>query len=139
MSEPFDLDPQLKRDTLPVCDLMLSSLRLMNDARFPWMILVPRRAGVNELLDLSFDDRHRLLDETAQVAEAIRVVLKPKKLNIAAIGNVVAQLHVHIVARFIDDSAWPRPVWGIGNPVPYSDDAAAALIDALTHSLGSTC
>ncbi|MGE5538846.1 MAG: HIT domain-containing protein [Gemmatimonas sp.] len=139
MTETFCLDPQLERDTLPACELMLSSVRLMNDARFPWMILVPRRPGVHELLDLSFDDRHRLLDETAQVAEALRVVVKPRKLNIAAIGNVVAQLHVHVIARFADDAAWPRPVWGIGTATPYSKDASAALLQSLMHALGSTC
>ena len=137
MTEPFKLDPQLERDTLPACDLALSTVRLMNDARYPWVILVPRRAGVSEFIDLSSDDRHRLLDETTQVAEALRALCKPTKLNIAAIGNIVTQLHVHVVARFADDAAWPRPVWGIGSAVPYARAASDALTESLLGALKS--
>jgi diadenosine tetraphosphate (Ap4A) HIT family hydrolase len=134
-SDSFALDSQLARDTLPACELALSTVRLMNDSRYPWLILVPRRAGVSEVIDLSLEDRHLLLDEIARVAEALRVVCTPKKLNIAAIGNIVAQLHVHVVARFADDAAWPRPVWGVGSAVPYSAATSAAFIASVTRAL----
>jgi diadenosine tetraphosphate (Ap4A) HIT family hydrolase len=136
MTDVFALDPQLERDTLPACDFALSTVRLMNDARYPWLIVVPRRVGASEVIDLSSDDRHRLLDETTRVAEALRSLCKPKKLNIAAIGNIVTQLHVHVVARFADDAAWPRPVWGIGTAVPYSDATASAFIASFLRALG---
>jgi diadenosine tetraphosphate (Ap4A) HIT family hydrolase len=135
MTASFTLDPQLARDTLPVCDLALSTVRLMNDSRYPWLILVPRIAGVSEVIDLSSDHRHRLLDETTRVAEALRAICKPKKLNIAAIGNVVAQLHVHVIARFVDDAAWPRPVWGLGSAVPYTG-ATSTLVASVVRALG---
>jgi diadenosine tetraphosphate (Ap4A) HIT family hydrolase len=136
MTDAFALDPQLERDTLPVCDLALSTVRLMNDSRYPWMILIPRRTDVSEIVDLTSNERHLLLDETSRVAEALRTQCTPKKLNIAAIGNIVAQLHVHVVARFAEDAAWPRPVWGIGTAVPYSDAASAAFIDSFARALG---
>jgi diadenosine tetraphosphate (Ap4A) HIT family hydrolase len=136
MTDAFALDPQLERDTLPVCDLALSTVRLMNDSRYPWMILIPRRVGVSEVIDLTSNDRHLLLDETFRVAEALRSLCTPKKLNIAAIGNIVAQLHVHVVARFAEDAAWPRPVWGIGTAVPYGNAASAAFIESFARALG---
>ncbi|HTI88194.1 MAG TPA: HIT family protein [Alphaproteobacteria bacterium] len=136
MTDAFALDPQLERDTLPICDLALSAVRLMNDSRYPWLILVPRRANVSEVIDLTSNDQHLLLDETSRVAEALRTACTPKKLNIAAIGNIVAQLHVHVVARFADDGAWPQPVWGVGTAVPYGDAAATAFIDTITRALG---
>lgn len=130
----FSLDPRLAADTLPVCDFALSSVRLMNDSRFPWLILVPRRANASELFDLEPADRLRLWDEVAIASRALTAIARPKKLNVAAIGNVVAQLHVHVVARFEDDAAWPRPVWGVGTAELYNDDAIHTVIASLTDA-----
>jgi len=135
MTKTFTLDPRLAADTLAVCDLPLSVVRLMNDCRFPWLILVPRRADAVEINDLEPADRLRLWDEIAAVSKVLEALAKPKKLNVAAIGNIVAQLHVHIVARRDDDAAWPRPVWGVGVAEPYPSSSAEALIASLNKRL----
>src|SRR5450631_2124048 len=103
----FALDPRLAVDTHVVGDLEFSRVLLMNDARFPWLILVPRRAGLRELIELPREDQHALLDEINRCAHVLHALEKPEKLNIAALGNVVAQLHVHVIARFANDAAWP--------------------------------
>jgi diadenosine tetraphosphate (Ap4A) HIT family hydrolase len=107
----WSLHPQLAADTVPVCDLALSRLLAMNDANFPWLILVPRRAGVSEILDLG-DEQSMLMNEISLVSRALKNETRCDKLNVAAIGNMVPQLHVHVVARRKDDAAWPKPVWG---------------------------
>jgi diadenosine tetraphosphate (Ap4A) HIT family hydrolase len=107
----WSLHPQLAADTVPVCDLALSRLLAMNDANFPWLVLVPRRAGVSEIIDLGAEQA-LLMDELALVSRALKDETRCDKLNVAAIGNVVPQLHVHVVARRKDDAAWPKPVWG---------------------------
>jgi len=109
---PWTLDPRLEADTVPVGDLPLSRLLLSNDAHYPWLILVPRRDGAVELIDLAADERAQLMDEIARVSTALKDLTACHKLNVAAIGNMVAQLHVHVIARFRDDGAWPAPVWG---------------------------
>ncbi len=111
----FELDPRLAADTQLVGDLEFSRVLLMDDVRFPWLILVPRRAGLRDLIDLPRQDQHRLLDETDRCARVLHTLQKPDKLNIATLGNIVAQLHVHVIARFVHDAAWPRPVWGVGD------------------------
>jgi diadenosine tetraphosphate (Ap4A) HIT family hydrolase len=112
MSETgWSLHPQLAADTVPVRDLPLSRLLAMNDANFPWLILVPRRAGVSEMIDLGAEQA-LLMDEIALVSHALKDETRCDKLNVAAIGNVVPQLHVHIVARRKNDAVWPKPVWG---------------------------
>jgi diadenosine tetraphosphate (Ap4A) HIT family hydrolase len=129
MSIDFSLDPRLAADTLPLGDLSLSTIYLMNDSRFPWFILVPRRPGLSEITDLTPEDAAVLMDE---VRIAIRVMLalaKPDKVNVGALGNVVAQLHVHVVGRFLSDPAWPGPVWGSGPATPYPAHAAGSLAD----------
>ena len=105
------LHPQLAADTAPVCDLALSLLLVMNDANFPWLILAPRRAGASEIIDLG-GEQALLVDEIALVSRALKDETRCDKLNVATIGNVVPQLHVHIVARRKEDAAWPKPVWG---------------------------
>ena len=105
------LHPQLAADTAPVCDLALSLLLVMNDANFPWLILAPRRAGASEIIDLG-GEQALLVDEIALVSRVLKDETRCDKLNVAAIGNVVPQLHVHIVARRKEDAAWPKPVWG---------------------------
>jgi len=107
----WSLHPQLVADTVPVCDLALSRLLAMNDANFPWLILVPRRAGVSEIIDLGAE-QVLLMDELALVSRALKDETRCDKLNVAAIGNVVPQLHIHIVARCKSDAVWPKPVWG---------------------------
>ena len=127
----FALDPRLAADTHLVADYELCRVLLMDDARFPWVILVPRRAGLTELIELSRDEQHALLDEVNRVAHGLHLLLKPDKLNVAALGNVVPQLHVHVIARFRADAAWPRPVWGVGEREPYTADALARRLAAL--------
>jgi diadenosine tetraphosphate (Ap4A) HIT family hydrolase len=112
MSEAWSLHPQLERDTTQVGDLVLSRVLAINDADYPWLILVPRRPGAVEIAALTAADAARLMEELALASRALRDVTACDKLNIAAIGNIVPQLHVHIVARWKTDPLWPRPVWG---------------------------
>ncbi|HUD86554.1 MAG TPA: HIT family protein [Xanthobacteraceae bacterium] len=112
MSETgWSLHPRLRDDTIAVCDLALSRLLAMNDADFPWLILVPRRAGVSDIIDLG-SEQAMLMDELALVSRALKDETRCDKLNVAAIGNMVPQLHIHIVARRLNDALWPKPVWG---------------------------
>jgi diadenosine tetraphosphate (Ap4A) HIT family hydrolase len=133
--DSFSLHPQLERDTVPVGDLALSRVLLMNDANYSWLILVPRRAGVIELIDLSEQERQQLMAELAQVSAALKALTECNKLNVAAIGNVVPQLHVHIVARRHSDPAWPKPVWGAVPPATYDARMRDELIAALRRAL----
>ena len=128
----FQLDPRIASDSVPVTALALSDLRLMKDRRFPWLILVPRRPAVAEIIDLSGADRAVLLGEMVQVSGALRAATGCDKLNIGALGNIVRQLHVHVVARFESDAAWPGPVWGSGAAIPYAPGEAERLIARLT-------
>ena len=135
MSVAFLLDPRLEADTHAIGDLPLCELRLMDDARFPWLVLVPRIAGARELLDLDDGDQRALLAEINLVGRAIETLWRPDKLNIAALGNLVPQLHVHVIARFTGDPAWPQPVWGRGERIAYSDDAREVRISELREAL----
>ena len=126
----WSLHPQLAADTVPVCDLALSRLLAMNDANFPWLILVPRRAGASEIIDLG-GERALLMDEIALVSRALKDETRCDKLNVAAIGNVVPQLHIHVVARRKDDTAWPKPVWGAVPRRDYDADALKRFIAAI--------
>lgn len=130
MSE-FQLHPQLAADTRHVAALPLCDVLLMNDANYPWLILVPRVPGASELLDLGESDRARLWREIDIASQALRELFAPDKLNIAALGNVVSQLHVHVIARFKNDAAWPKPVWGAQPAKPYSATEIAERVDAL--------
>ncbi|MEO7917713.1 MAG: HIT domain-containing protein [Dokdonella sp.] len=121
METEFNLDPRLANDCHLVGDLDLCRVLLMDDSRFPWLILVPRCHGLRELADLDRRQQHRLLEEIDCARLALRVFGEFDKLNVAALGNVVAQLHVHVIARRIGDAAWPAPVWNHGNSIPYSD------------------
>jgi diadenosine tetraphosphate (Ap4A) HIT family hydrolase len=126
---PFALDSRLAADTLPIGDLRLCSALLLDDSRFPWFVLVPRRAGVTEVTDLSEEDATALMGEIRIATRVMLELAKPDKVNVGALGNVVAQLHVHVVGRFRSDPAWPGPVWGHGARAPYPDHAAAALVE----------
>jgi len=117
----FELDTRLEADSLHVANLSLCTVRLMNDQRFPWLLLIPRRPNKEEVLDLAEQDQLELWDEIRRLARVLESLFSPDKLNIAALGNQVRQLHVHLIARFKDDPAWPNPVWGNGAAEPYSD------------------
>lgn len=120
MTDLFVLDPRLSADTVPALALKLSDVLLMNDARFPWLILVPRRPGLREIIDLEPADRLQLMEEIGAVSTALKTAAnRCDKLNIGALGNAVPQLHVHVIARTISDAVWPRPVWGVGDAVAY--------------------
>jgi diadenosine tetraphosphate (Ap4A) HIT family hydrolase len=110
----FELHPRIAADTVALGDLMICRVLMMNDARYPWLMLVPRRPNVTELFDLGVAERAIVMEEIATVSAALKDVTECRKLNIATLGNIVSQLHVHIVARFEDDAAWPGPVWGNG-------------------------
>ena len=131
MSNPFELDPRLAADTFLVGETPLNQVLLMNDARYPWLILVPRRGDTTEPFELSEADQAQLWRESMRLGQAMKAHFAADKLNIAALGNQVAQLHVHHVARFHTDDAWPGPVWGVGSAVPYSDAARDVLIGEL--------
>lgn len=133
----WQLHPQLAVDTHPVACWSLSELRLMDDAHHPWLMLVPRVVGATELIDLQADAQATLMAEIARASRALRSVFAPDKLNVAALGNMVPQLHVHVIARYRTDIAWPRPVWGVANAQPYSPDVLADVVarlqDAFEH------
>ena len=135
MTAAFELDARLATDTHLVGELELSRVLLMNDARFPWLILVPRRAGMRDLVDLARAEQHVLLDEIGRCSTALRNMDNPDKLNIATLGNVVAQLHVHVIARNLHDAAWPRPVWGVGEREAYVAGALELRLSSLRAAL----
>ncbi len=134
----FELNPRLEADTDWVLDLQLSRVLLMNDSRYPWLILVPRIPNVREWLDLSSTDQALLLAEQLQVSQCLQTLLSPDKLNIATLGNIVPQLHLHIIARFETDFAWPSPVWGRGDSVRYPPDEKVALLAHYRSALAAT-
>ncbi|MBS7542327.1 HIT domain-containing protein [Ancylobacter oerskovii] len=134
-SDIFALDPRLAADSFPVMELRRSTLLLMNDARYPWLILVPRVPGAVELIDLDPAVRAGVMHELDRVARELKRLTNCHKLNVAALGNMVRQLHLHVIARFEADAAWPNPVWGRGSPVPYASAAAQDLIAPLRAAL----
>ena len=125
----FQLDSRLEADTIPIGDLALSSVLLLNDARFSWFVLVPRLPNVSEFTDLSEEHYTQLMQEIRIATRVMIALSRPDKVNVGALGNVVTQLHVHVVGRFRSDPAWPGPVWGHGTRAPYPDHAATALIE----------
>ena len=131
------LHPQLAADTHPVASLGLSDLLLMDTTCVPWLILVPRIEGAREWTDLPADDARRLLDEVRTAAATLQRLDAPYKLNIGALGNMVEQLHVHVIGRHAGDAAWPRPAWGNLPPAPHAPDALAQRLDALRAALGA--
>lgn len=125
----FVLDPRLAADTVHLGDLALSRVLLMDDARFPWLILVPRRVEASEITDLAEPDAAALWQEIRLATGVMQALAKPDKINVGALGNVVSQLHVHVVGRFRSDPAWPGPVWGFGTRTPYPLHARAQLAE----------
>jgi diadenosine tetraphosphate (Ap4A) HIT family hydrolase len=131
----WHLHPQLADDSTPVIELALCEVRLMDDANHPWLILVPRVADTVEIIDLSPAQRTQLTAEIDIAARALKALFKPDKLNVAALGNLVPQLHVHVIARYQNDIAWPRPVWGAANARPYAPEELIERVRALAAAL----
>jgi diadenosine tetraphosphate (Ap4A) HIT family hydrolase len=126
----FTVDPVIASLTVQLADWPLSRLFLYNDSRYHWGLLVPRRAGVVEIADLSADDQAQLMQEVVKLSGLVRGLPGVEKLNVGALGNMVPQLHVHVIGRFKGDPAWPGPVWGHSNPVPWPKPAEAPLVQA---------
>ena len=131
----FALDPRIAADTLPVVDLELSTVRLMRDANYAWLLLVPRIDYAIEIVDLQDDHRRALMEEIVKASKVVRETAPCDKLNVAALGNAVAQLHVHVVARRRDDPAWPKPVWGAAPAKAYGPGEGEALAAKLAARL----
>jgi diadenosine tetraphosphate (Ap4A) HIT family hydrolase len=127
----WELNPHLAKDTTALGDLPLSRVLIINDATFPWLLLVPRRLGIVEIIDLDEVEQAQLMTEITRVSRALKDVTGCDKLNIAALGNVVPQLHVHIVARRQGDATWPKPVWGALPPMPHDPGALERFSTAL--------
>lgn len=131
----FSLHPQLEQDSVLLGRMRLSQVRLSLDANYPWCLLVPEREGVTEIYHLSELDRHQLMDESCLLAEVMVDLFAPKKLNLGALGNVVPQLHLHHIARYETDAAWPGPVWGKAPATAYEPAALAACKNKLLSAL----
>lgn len=131
----YELHPQLAADTHPVASFALSELRLMDDSNYPWLVLVPRVPDARELVDLDAGQRRQLTDEIDHASRLLREAFSPFKLNVAALGNLVPQLHVHVIARFENDPAWPAPVWGRVAARPYSPEALVERVTMLNEFL----
>ena len=127
----FEIDSQLKQTSYPLISLGVCDLRLVDDQRWPWLLIIPRVPHAVELIDLSPDLRSEVWLEIDHVARVMRDQFSPYKLNIAALGNQVRQLHIHCIARFPDDDAWPNPVWGVGESLPYDSELLAARLNSL--------
>jgi diadenosine tetraphosphate (Ap4A) HIT family hydrolase len=131
----FELDPRLAADTIPVGRFALCRVLLMNDRHYPWLVLVPPREGVTEIYQLDEADRLQFARESAYVASRMAAAFGADKMNVAALGNVVAQLHVHHIARFRTDAAWPRPVWGVRPAKPYDAEERHRVLGVLHGAL----
>ncbi|MET0743243.1 MAG: HIT family protein [Microvirga sp.] len=125
----FALDPRLAANTRPVGDLALCSVLLLDDSRFPWFLLVPRRPGIVEVTDLSDEDALQAMREIRIATRVMATLSQPDKVNVGALGNMVPQMHIHVIGRFRSDPAWPGPAWSHGTRIPYPEHAAAALIE----------
>ena len=130
----FEIDSQLKQTSYPLVSLSVCDLRLVDDQRWPWLLIIPRVPHAVELIDLSPDLRSGVWLEIDHVARVMRDQFSPHKLNIAALGNQVRQLHIHCIARFPDDDAWPNPVWGVGESIPYGSDLLTARLNNLNSA-----
>ena len=131
----FQLHERLLADTVLVAEFTLSLVLLSKDANYPWCILVPQREAIEEIYQLESSDRQQLLQESCLLAEALSALFAADKINVATIGNMVPQLHMHHVARFKNDAAWPRPVWGAVEPVTYPEDMLAHRVEGIATSL----
>lgn len=137
----FEIDPAFLATSEAVGDLALSHMRLQTDARFPWIVLIPRVAAARELEDLAEGERDVLMEEILRAGGAVRAIAEAlgrpaAKLNVGQLGNITPQLHVHVIARRPDDAAWPAPVWGFGDATPYGPEALEAALAAARGTLG---
>lgn len=133
----WHLHPQLADDTHPLAHWPLCEVLLMDDTHHPWLILVPRIEGATELTDLPAAQQATLTAEIDRACRALQASMKPHKLNVAALGNVVPQLHVHVIARYRDDIAWPRPVWGTATAQPYTPETLVDRVKTLRDALSA--
>jgi diadenosine tetraphosphate (Ap4A) HIT family hydrolase len=131
----FKLNQTLEKDSLMVCDLSLSQVRLINDSQYPWFILVPRKSGLREIIDLTEDEQALMWKESALLSRCIKTYFAPDKLNLGMLGNMVSQLHVHHIARFKNDVAWPGPVWGKHKMKAYTPEQHDVLINKIKTML----
>lgn len=134
MSE-FELDGRIARDSDLIATLDLCQLRIQNDSRWPWLVMVPQRADMSEIFELSEADQALLSAEVNQVAAALKEITCATKINVGALGNIVRQLHVHVIARFEGDANWPGPIWGYGSAEPYDSEKRQALVNTLMEKL----
>ena len=135
MTQQFQLHPRLAADTLALYSLDLCEVRLLNDSRFPWLVLIPRRAGMGEVHQLLEAEQRQLIFESSLVSQALLETARADKINIGALGNLVPQLHWHVVARYRTDACWPGPVWGCGTAVPYAEEALHNLLSSLKKAI----
>ena len=134
MSE-FELDGRIARDSDLVTELTLCQLRIQNDRRWPWLVMVPQRAGMTEIFELSPEEQALLSAEVNKVATALKTVTGATKINVGALGNIVRQLHVHVIARFEGDPNWPGPIWGFGQAEPYGESQKQDFLHKLVEAL----
>ena len=134
MSE-FELDGRVARDSDLIATLDLCQLRIQNDSRWPWLVMVPQRADMTEIFELSEADQALLSAEVNHVAAALKEITCATKINVGALGNIVRQLHVHVIARFEGDANWPGPIWGYGSAEPYDSEKRQALVNTLMEKL----
>src|ERR1700759_174168 len=132
---PWSRNAQLKKHTIDIGDLPLCRVLVIKDAHYPWLMLVPRRPDKTEIIDLDEVEQAQLMTEISRVARALKEITKCEKLNIAALGNMVPQLHIHIIARRSNDAAWPRPVWGVMPPLAHDADEVQQFISALLRKI----
>ena len=131
----WTLHPQLARDTATIGDLPLCRSLLIDDANYPWLLLVPRRPDIVEIIDLDYVEQAQLMAEVSHAARVLKKFTGCDKINVAALGNVVPQLHVHVIARRSNDAAWPRPVWGVMPPLPHDAEEVQQFISALRRKI----
>ena len=131
----FELHPQLQADTIPIKDLDICTVLLMNDSNYPWLILVPKRPNIREIFELSQAEQDTVNREISHVAKALNTHFKADKMNIGALGNMVPQLHIHIIARHKTDPTFPNPVWGNAIPIPYTETELKTLKQTLNQIL----
>lgn len=131
----FEVDERLAQDTIFLGDFALCRVLLMNDSRYPWLILVPRCAAISEVFELTVEQQQQLWQETSYVGKVLKEVFQADKINIATLGNVVKQLHMHVLLRMHNDEAWPAPIWGKGDAQPYSAEAIVKVREDLHKAL----
>ena len=133
----FSINPQLEQDSIFLDRWTLCDVRLINDQQYPWILLIPRREGVRDLHELTQEDYLQLMKESRRLSETMQTVFQSEKMNVAALGNVVPQLHLHHIARYQSDPAWPKPVWGVFPMQPYSNEQLQEIKEKLLPYLTS--